>query len=104
MWEKQVRINQTQKVFHVLAKLIQKGEDCSYRQLIYDLLDFDDGEIYNELLEGMTVTNYLVDMNTLKTRVNDVIELINKVQTRGINNPDYKNILNNIKEYLEREL
>lgn len=63
-YKRQVRedadLIQTKKVFDVLSNLIKKKESCSYRYLIYDLLGFDKSA-YSELINGMTVTNFLVE-------------------------------------------
>ena len=55
-----IKLEQTKKIFKVLADLINKKETCSYRYLIYELLGFDESN-YIELLDGMTITNFLVD-------------------------------------------
>lgn len=75
MTEKEIRLDQTKKVFEVLAKLISEKEGCTYRALIYDLLGFtvEDGA-YMELLEGMTITNFLVDVEDMREELNNLRE------------------------------
>lgn len=58
--KKEPKLEQTKKVFDTLSELINKKESCSYRYLIYDLLNFDKSA-YSELINGMTVTNFLVE-------------------------------------------
>lgn len=53
-------VTQTKKVFDILAKLINNKQSCSYRYLIYDLLNFDKRE-YQVLSSGQVITNFLVD-------------------------------------------
>lgn len=75
MSEKEIRLDQTKKVFEVLAKLISEKETCTYRYLIYDLLGFtvEDGA-YMELLEGMTITNFLVDVEDMRKELENLRE------------------------------
>lgn len=75
MTEKEIRLDQTKKVFEVLAKLISEKEGCSYRTLIYDLLGFtiEDGA-YVKLLEGMTITNFLVDVEDMRKELENLRE------------------------------
>ena len=65
MSEEEIRLDQTKKVFDMLALLIKNNETCSYRFLIYDMLGFDESA-YVELLSGMTITNKLVECETQK--------------------------------------
>ena len=76
MSEKEIRLDQTKKVFEVLAKLISEKETCTYRYLIYDLLGFtvEDGA-YRELIEGMTITNFLVDVEDMREETIVITEI-----------------------------
>ena len=65
MNEYNIRLDQTKKVFDLLADLILKGESCSYRYLIYDLLGFEHKD-YSTLISGMTITNALVELEEFK--------------------------------------
>jgi len=75
MNEKEIRLQQTKKVFDTIAKLISKNESCSYRYLIYDLLSFKE-DAYCELISGLTITNMLVDYQQLKKQKDDIVEYI----------------------------
>lgn len=77
MSEKEIRLQQTKKVFDTIAKLVEDNESCSYRYLIYDLLGFKE-DAYCELISGLTITNMLVDYQDLKKQKDDVVELIKK--------------------------
>lgn len=68
MNEREIRLDQTKKVFDTLADLICKEETCTYRYLIYDLLGFEHGN-YAELINGMAVTNLLVENEEMKERI-----------------------------------
>lgn len=74
MKEEDIRLDQTKKVFKVLADLIQNKETCSYRYLIYDILGFDGH--YSTLIDGLTITNYLVECEDLQQRIDKAIEYI----------------------------
>lgn len=52
-------LEQTKKVLDVIANLINEKETCTYRHLIYDLLEFKE-DAYSELISGLTITNFLV--------------------------------------------
>lgn len=54
--EREIRLDQTQKVFHAIRKAM--ANPCSYRYLIYDLLGFDKDK-YLDLIEGMAITNMI---------------------------------------------
>ena len=75
MTDKEIRLDQTKKVFEVLAKLISEKETCTYRYLIYDLLGFavEDGA-YMELIDGMTITNFLVDVENMREELQNLRE------------------------------
>ncbi len=75
MNEKEIRLQQTKKVFDTIAKLISENESCSYRYLIYDLLGFKE-DAYCELISGLTITNMLVDYQQLKKQIDDVVEYV----------------------------
>lgn len=72
MEERDIRLDQTKKVFEVLSNLIKENEPCSYRYLIYDLLGFEPKD-YNILLQGMIITNALCDLN-------GYIDILNKLE------------------------
>ena len=72
MEERDIRLDQTKKVFEVLSNLIKENEPCSYRYLIYDLLGFEPKD-YNILLQGMIITNALCDLNSY-------IDILNKLE------------------------
>lgn len=59
MNEQEIRLDQTKKVFKVLADAITNGS-ISYRDLIYDKLGFNG--YYGELIDGLTITNAIVDL------------------------------------------
>ncbi|MBR2248689.1 MAG: hypothetical protein IKE89_03490 [Bacilli bacterium] len=80
MSEEEIRLDQTKKVFDMLALLIKNNETCSYRFLIYDMLGFDESA-YVELLSGMTITNKLVECETQK----EVIDKIKEILKSNIN-------------------
>ena len=62
--EKEIRVDQTKKVFNAIVKLLHDGSG-SYRYLIYDMLGFD-AENYIDLLDGLYITNAIVDYEQLK--------------------------------------
>lgn len=62
--EKEIRLDQTQKVFKAIAGILKDGS-CSYRYLIYDILGFGP-EAYVDLMDGLYITNAVVDYETLK--------------------------------------
>ena len=75
MNEEEIRLDQTKKVFDTIATLIKKNETCSYRYLIYDLLEFKEKD-YATLLSGMALTNKLVDCETKTEIINKAIEYL----------------------------
>lgn len=75
MSEEEIRLDQTKKVFDTIATLIKKNETCSYRYLIYDLLGFK-GKDYATLLNGMELTNKLVECETQKEVLDKIKEYI----------------------------
>ena len=56
--EQEIRLDQTKKIFKVLAETIKNGS-ISYRNLIDDKLGFTGH--YNDLIDGLTITNTIVD-------------------------------------------
>ena len=62
--EKEIRLDQTQKVFKAIAGILKDGS-CSYRYLIYDILGFGP-EAYVDLMDGLYITNAVVDYEELK--------------------------------------
>lgn len=82
MTEQEIRLDQTKKVFDVIAKLIKENETCTYRYLIYDLLGFEEGA-YIPLINGLTITNMLVDYQDDKEKINKAIEYIKHTQNYG---------------------
>ncbi len=96
MSEEDIRLDQTKKVFKVLADLIQNKETCSYRYLIYDLLNFDG--YYTTLIDGMTITNYLVECEDLQQRINKAQAIIKDYFTNGLE--DTVDMLNAISDAL----
>ena len=77
MSEKEIRLDQTKKVFDMLALLIKNNETCSYRYLIYDMLGFNESA-YVELMSGMSITNKLVECETQKEVLDKIKEIMNK--------------------------
>ena len=73
MSEKEIRLDQTKKVFDTLATLIKNNETCTYRYLIYDLLGFEQKD-YEPLMGGLAITNTLVELEDLKQANKDLIE------------------------------
>ena len=73
MSEKEIRLDQTKKVFDMLALLIKNNETCSYRYLIYDMLGFNESA-YVELMSGMSITNKLVECETQKEVLDKIKE------------------------------
>lgn len=67
MTEEEIRLDQTKKVFKVLADFIN-DESGSYRYLIYDKLGFK-YEDYAELISGMTITNAIVKLEGLQREI-----------------------------------
>lgn len=61
---KDIRLEQTKKVFNAITNTINDGS-CTYRYLIYDLLGFETKD-YNDLIEGMNVTNAIVELEEYK--------------------------------------
>ncbi len=90
--EKMIRLDQTRKVFKVLADLIQTKETCSYRYLIYDLLGFE-GYAYTMLLDGLAITNHLVEYEELENKL--------KSMQASPENYEYHNRIAKAIDYLE---
>ena len=78
MNEKEIRLDQTRKVFDMLALLIKNNETCSYRYLIYDMLGFKE-ENYAELISGMAITNKLVECETQKIVLDKIKEKVKEL-------------------------
>ena len=74
---KNIKLEQTKKVFDTLADLISENETCSYRFLIYDLLGFD-CSAYGTLLSGLVITNALVELEDYKSRIDKAVEYMKK--------------------------
>lgn len=71
-------LEQTKKVLDVIANLINEKETCTYRYLIYDLLEFKE-DAYSELISGLTITNFLVyvkEQDKEIERLNKQLQLI----------------------------
>lgn len=66
----EIRLDQTKKVFHVLTHVLLNG-GCTYRYLIYDLLDFKPKN-YSDLIEGMNIVNAIATLEELKKQVEDL--------------------------------
>ena len=90
--EKAIRLDQTRKVFKVLADLIQTKETCSYRYLIYDLLGFE-GYAYTMLLDGLAITNHLIEYEELENKL--------KSMQPSPENHEYHNRIVKAIDYLE---
>ncbi len=73
MNEQEIRLDQTKKVFKVLADAITNGS-ISYRTLIYDKLGFID---YADLIDGLTITNAIFDLEEKDKAIDEAIEFIN---------------------------
>ena len=80
MSEEEIRLDQTKKVFDMLTLLIKNNETCSYRYLIYDMLGFDESA-YVELINGMAITNKLVECETQKEVLYKIKEYITTIDT-----------------------
>lgn len=65
----EIRLDQTKKVFHVLTHVLLNG-GCSYRYLIYDLLDFK-LENYSDLIEGMNIVNAIATLEEVKKQLEE---------------------------------
>jgi hypothetical protein len=78
------KLNQTKEIFDKIAKLIKDNETCTYRYLIYDLLGFG-FEAYVPLINGLSITNMLVDYQDIK-RENEIL----KKQMVAMAQPDLK--------------
>ena len=76
MTEQEIRLDQTKKVFKSIANLISNNKTCTYRYLIYDILGFNSGD-YVDLLDGILITNMLVDYNDLKDKNKRLKEKLN---------------------------
>lgn len=75
MTEQEIRLDQTKKIFDVIAKLIKENETCTYRYLIYDLLGFEE-DAYIPLISGLAITNMLVDYQDDKEKINKALKMI----------------------------
>lgn len=75
--EEMIRLDQTKKVFDIIANIIKEGS-CSYRHLIYDELGFY-GVNYEELLSGMAITNAICDLEDLKVQHEEDLNEIEKL-------------------------
>ena len=64
MTEEEIRLDQTKKVFEVLADFVINGS-ASYRYLIYDKLGFECKD-YADLIAGLTITNAIVELEDLR--------------------------------------
>ena len=73
--EKEIRLDQTKKVFKVLVDLIQNEKSCSYRYLIYDLLGFEH-ENYVDLMDGLAITNRLSDFEEAMKLIDEVYKYV----------------------------
>ena len=67
--EQEIRLDQTKKVFEVLADAIKNGS-ISYRNLIYDKLGFNG--YYADLIDGLTITNAIVDLEEKDKVIDEV--------------------------------
>ena len=67
--EQDIRLDQTKKVFKALADAITNGS-ISYRDLIYDKLGFNG--YYADLIDGLTITNAIVDLEEKDKVVKEV--------------------------------
>ena len=70
MNEQEIRLDQTKKVFKVLADAINDGS-ISYRNLIYDKLGFTG--YYEELMAGLTITNAIVDLEEKNKIIDEML-------------------------------
>ena len=93
MSEEEIRLDQTRKVFDMLALLIKNNETCSYRYLIYDMLGFKE-ENYAELISGMAITNKLVECEIQKEVIDKIKEIMNEDDSAD-------NIYMKLRDYLE---
>lgn len=55
-----VKLEQTKKVFNAITNILNNGS-CTYRYFIYNLLGFEPKD-YADLIEGMNITNAIVDL------------------------------------------
>ena len=72
-------LEQTKKVLDVIANLINEKETCTYRHLIYDLLEFKE-DAYSELISGLTITNFLVYVEELEEEIERLHSIIKEVR------------------------
>ncbi len=96
--EEMIRLDQTKKVFETIADVIKNGS-CSYRHLIYDELGFD-GEYYEELISGMTITNAICDLEELREQHEEDLEEMEKLtsiwKAKSEENRELKELLHKI--------
>lgn len=71
--EQKIRLDQTKKVFRILAEAIVNGS-ISYRNLIYDKLGFEG--YYSDLIDGLTITNAIFDLEEKDKVIDDTINYI----------------------------
>lgn len=96
--EQEIRLDQTKKVFKVLAEAITNGS-ISYRTLIYDKLGFID---YADLIDGLTVTNAIFDLEEKDKVIDEAIKLANDILVSGWDYVEKDNICIKLLEILER--
>ena len=89
-------LEQTKKVLDVIANLINEKETCTYRHLIYDLLEFKE-DAYSELISGLTITNFLVYVEELEDRIYKAIEYMERYMFSQKENYDYIHLLDILK-------
>ena len=109
----EIRLDQTKKVFHVLTHVLLNG-GCTYRYLIYDLLDFKPKN-YSDLIEGMNIVNAIATLEELKKQLEeykkDIKDLDNQnkssFENMQLNQLEVCNMIKQQKEfikYLEDEI
>jgi hypothetical protein len=103
MSEEEIRLDQTKKVFDVLAKLISENESCTYRYLIYDLLGFKK-ENYEELLGGLAIANVLVEREIMHYIIENVRKYANEITKKYWSDDGRAIIAEKVLEILGKEV
>ena len=95
--EQEIRLDQTKKVFKVLAEAITNGS-ISYRDLIYDKLGFNG--YYADLIDGLTITNAIVDLEEKDKVINESIERCDYYLSFEASDKLFENAISEVKDSL----
>lgn len=69
-----VKLEQTKKVFNAITNILNNGS-CTYRYFIYNLLGFEPKD-YADLIEGMNITNAIVDLEEQENKQKNFIKYL----------------------------